>query len=619
MHIEAPQRHTVLTRMQIARMAFVFVVGAFALGRTLPDAIRIASPLSIFGYYTDANGVITSIGANSPAGKVGLQLGDRIDVNDFAPFDRKEGLIGKTYSAYNPVRHMTVVRNGVRMSYELQGVPEGIPTRAVIVLREIVAFVTIFIGMLIAIVRPTRASLGFFHFVVGGELYPNAMTSIWMNNPWRMVVDGVNDILVAGAAIGLVMFALGFPRDLPVRWRIPVDVCGGIVWVISAALLLYADIGSTYYAKPALHQALVYAHIQTAIVTAAMAIFIVTLVRSRGADRLRVAAVVVSFMIAIAGYLTAEHFYPGPLKYWEYVALEALPILPAVVVFYGITRYHILGIDFFVNRAIVYAAMMAAIAGIIGLAEEGFSYWFVMNTNLAYALIIGITIVFGAFFGKIRDAVRFVVDRSLFRDRLLAHDYLDALAHELPHAHDRYRIEHALTVAIQEALKLRCAVLFERRGDHFVVVADALWPQSVAQVPADDPAMERVIRQGIAQFLHDRDWMGWSPELKALVPRVGVPISVDGSEPFVAVYGIEFSGVDLDPDEVHLLERIAAAASNGFSNLRTRELARHLEELVALRIENAELRERLTQLEGNGEAGSHGGVRPLTEAQQPLG
>ena len=599
--------------MQIARIAFVFIVGFFALGRTLPDAIRVYSPLTVFGYYTDSAGTITTVFPGSPAAKLGLRAGDRVDVRDFPPFDRKGGLIGKTYSAYNPVRHVTIVRDGVRMAYEIKGVPESIATRGVVLLRELIAFATIFMGMLIAIVRPSRASLGFFHFVVGGEVYPNAITSALLPNPWRMLVDGANDVLVAGAAIGLMMFALGFPRDIiPRRWRIPTEACAAAIWAGCSWLLLQVDIGANYYAKPALHQALLYNQIQTGIVCAAMAVFLVMLIRSRGPDQVRVGSVAVAFMIAILGYLAAEHFYPGPLKYWQYIALEALPILPAIAVFYGITRYHMLGIDFFVNRAIVYAAMMAAVATIVGLAEEGFSYWFVMNTNLAYAIIIAITLLFGAFFGRIRSAVRYVVDRSLFRDRLLAHDYLDALAHEMPHAHDREHMEHALTAAVQEALKLRCAVLFERRGDRYVAVADVFWPPSASEIPGEDPAMERIIRQGFAQFLHDRDWMNWSPELKALVPRVAVPIDVEAGDPFVAVYGIEFSGVDLDPDEVRLLERIANAAAQGFSNLRARELAAHIEELAVLRVENAQLRERIAQLE-------NGSVRPLTEAPPRTG
>ena len=611
LHIQAPERHAVLSRMQMARMAFVFLFGAFALARTLPDATRVFTPLSVFGYYTDAAGVITTVFPGSPAAKAGLHVGDRIDVRDFPVADRKGGLIGHTYSTYNPIRHMTIVRKGVRMSYEVKGVSEGVPTRAVILLRELIAFITISIGMLLAIVRPNRASLGFFHFVIGGELYPSAMTSVWLDYPWRMVVDGINDAIVAGATIGLFMFALGFPRDIPVRWRIPADVCGGVLWIVSAYLLVKADIGSTYLAQPALREGHLYDVIQLAIVCGAMLMFFVTLVRSRGPDQIRVGAVVVSFMIAIAGYLAAEQYYPGILKYWQYVALEALPILPALIVFYGATRYHIMGIDFLVNRALVYATMMAAVAGIIGLTEEGLSYWFVMNTNLAYAIIIAVTLMFGAFFGKIRDGVRYVIDRVLFRDRLSAHDRLEGLARELPGARDRDQIEYALTTAVQKEFKLRCAALFEQRGEHFSVVADAHWPPSAVSIPKEDPAIQRVIHEGIAQFLRESDWVAWSPDLRAVAPRLAVPIQNDSGPSFVAIYGLELSGVDLDPDEVRLLERLAGGAAVGFSSLRTRDLAQNLEELMALRGENARLRKRLAELEANG------AVSPLTEAPRP--
>src|SRR5689334_746422 len=104
MNFQVPQRHVSLSRIQIARMVFVFAVGVFALGRTLPDALRIIWPLTIFGYYTDAGGTITSITSGSPAAKAGLRVGDRVDVRDFKPADRKPGLIGKTFSAYNPLR-----------------------------------------------------------------------------------------------------------------------------------------------------------------------------------------------------------------------------------------------------------------------------------------------------------------------------------------------------------------------------------------------------------------------------------------------------------------------------------------------------------------------------------
>jgi hypothetical protein len=614
LHVQAPERHAVLSRTQIARITFVFVLGSFALARTLPDSMRIFAPLTVFGYYTDSSGKITGVVPRSPAAKVGLRVGDRVDVRDFPVADRKGGLIGKTYSAYNPLRHMTVVRDGVRMSYEIKGVPEGYATRVVILLRELVAFVTISIGMLLAIVRPSRATLGFFHFVIGGEVYPNTLTSVWLDYPWRMVVDGVNDVLVSGAAIGLLMFAIGFPRDrVPRRWRFPVDACAGAVWAVGAYLFLHVDVGSTYFARSALHEAHVYAMLQTALVVAAMGTFVVTLIRARGPDQIRVAAVVVAFLIAIGGYLAAEHLYPGPLKYWQYVGLEALPILPAIAVAYGATRYHIMGVDFLVNRALVYAAMTAAIAGIVALIEEGFSYWFVMNTNLAYAIIIAITMSFGAFFGRIRDAVRYVVDRLMFRDRLQAHATLEMLAREIPRAGDRDRIEYALTAAVQQAFRLRCAALFEPRGDHFTVVAGVHWPPGVARIAQNDPTMQRILRNRVPETLHERDWIAWSQDLLAVTPRIALPIGVDAGPPLVAIYGLELSGVDLDPDEIRTLERLGAGAAIGFSNLRTKELVENLDELTALRAENARLRRRIAELEDGAR------VSPVTEAPLPPG
>ena len=592
-----PERHVSLSRVQIARMVFIFAVAGFALTRTLPDALRIAWPLTVFGYHTDASGKITEVAPAGPAAKAGIKVGDRIDVRSFKPFDRKPGLIGQTYSAYNPIRHVTVFHDGVRMSFEIKGVDESIQTRVITLLREITAFITIAIGALLAIVRPNRATLGFFHFVVGGEVYPSALMTTWLDYPWRMLLDGANDILVSGSLIGLLMFALGFPRDLPARWRVPVDGAGVAVWAVCAGLFMYSDIGAIYFAKGATLESQAYNVIQTVIGILAIIVFVVTMLRSKGSDRIRVAWVVMAFMVALIGALAADNLYPGPLKYWQFSALQILPIVPAFAVFWGVTRYHILGIDFVVNRAIVYAAMTAATIGLIGLAEEGFSYWFVMNSDLAYAIIIAMTIVFGFFFNHIKDFIRGIVDRVMFKDRKTARDRLEAMTHELPHAKNRDRIEYALTSEVQQALELRCAVLYELRGDRFVVVADAHWPPAASEVPADDPTMSRVARLGMAEFLREKDWIGWSSDLRAVTPRVAVPIEVDVGAPFIAIYGLEVSGVDLDVDEVRALERLGAAAAIGFSNLRTRELAGHLEELIALREENEHLRKRLAALE----------------------
>ncbi|MBV8355164.1 MAG: hypothetical protein JO101_07585 [Candidatus Eremiobacteraeota bacterium] len=607
-HSASSSRHVELSRIQNLRIAFIFLVACFALGRTLPDAIRVAFPLTVFGYLTDASGRITTVFPHGPAARAHLQAGDRIDVHDFNIQDRKSGLIGSMiFSAYNPVRHMTIVRDGVRMSVEVVGVHEPMQTRLVILLREIVAFITIAIAALLAIVRPNRATLGFFHFIVGGEVYPNAYTSIWLDYPWRMVVDSLNDVLVAGSTIGLLMFALGFPRDLPVRWRIPVDAAGMTLWAIMSSLLIYSQIGSTYFARDAVVQDQTYTSLQILVALSTLAVFLVTLVRSRGSDRVRVAWVVAAFVLTILGEVISVRYYPGFLKYWQYSTLQLLPIVPAVTVFYSVTRYHMMGIDFYVNRAIVYAAMTVAIVLMVGVTEEGLGYWFAYNTNVTYAVLLGIMLVLGFFFTHIRDAIHHVVDRSMFRDRVMARERLDALAHALPHAESREQIESALTADVREALDLRCAALLENRGDSYVVVADAHWPPTAATIPADDPVLTRIVHAGIADFLRERDWVHWSEDLRPVTPRVAVPIEADTGSDMVAIYGLEQSGVDLDVDEVRALERLATGAAVGYTNLRTREIAKHLDELMELREENVRLRERL-------EAYENGKVSAITES-----
>ena len=154
-------------------------------------------PLTVFGYYTDAAGTITTVLPRSPAAKAGLHAGDRVDVRDFKPADRKPGLIGRTFSAYNPVRHLTIVRDGVtagrghRHSRTVGDADRHLVARV----RGVRCHRHRFVWQSCV---ANRASLGFFHFVVGGS-YPDAMISIWLDYPWRMIVDIINDVLVSGS------------------------------------------------------------------------------------------------------------------------------------------------------------------------------------------------------------------------------------------------------------------------------------------------------------------------------------------------------------------------------------------------------------------------------------
>ena len=63
-----------------------------------------------------------------------------------------------------------------------------------------------------------------------------------------------------------------------------------------------------------------------------------------------------------------------------------------IVVWIAVVKHHFFDVDFVVSRALVYTAITAAVIGIVGGSEELLTYIFYNNTNLAYGLIIAISL-----------------------------------------------------------------------------------------------------------------------------------------------------------------------------------------------------------------------------------
>ena len=93
-----------------------------------------------------------------------------------------------------------------------------------------------------------------------------------------------------------------------------------------------------------------------------------------------------------------------------------------IVVWIAIVKDHFFDIDFVVSRALVYSpdgdTITAALIFINrARRKEILTYVFTDNTNLAYGIIIGISLLIGSTFGRVRSALEHFVDRFIFRER----------------------------------------------------------------------------------------------------------------------------------------------------------------------------------------------------------
>ena len=155
-----------------------------------------------------------------------------------------------------------------------------------------------------------------------------------------------------------------------------------------------------------------------------------------------------------AGRITADHFYPAYLNFWQNGLLLSLSIAPVIVVWVAVVKNHFFDVDFVVSRALVYSTITAAVIFIVGSSEEILTYVFYNNTNLAYGIIIGISLVIGSTFGRVRTALEHFVDRFIFRERNAQRVSLERAAAGLLDAEDAETVYSVLLHDVPSILDL---------------------------------------------------------------------------------------------------------------------------------------------------------------------
>src|SRR5579863_5266735 len=87
------QLQTTSSTASIGRVTLVLTLAIWMLSVALPSVIRLWSPLGSYGYLTNADGVITTVGRGSPADVAGIHVGDRIVLRS-VPYSVRRYAIG---------------------------------------------------------------------------------------------------------------------------------------------------------------------------------------------------------------------------------------------------------------------------------------------------------------------------------------------------------------------------------------------------------------------------------------------------------------------------------------------------------------------------------------------
>jgi hypothetical protein len=567
--------HVSLSRAQWVRLVAVGVLALIAVGRVAPDLVRVVYPLSVFGYVTDADGLVVSHGP-PPRGGDRIVVGDRVRLDRIAPFDRKPGLaeVGFTYD--NPDRYLPIERAGRERVLHLAAHTESPTSRFLTVLRILLLLVAVGAGAILFLIKPSIATGSFFLFCIGTTA-PSTYLDTVIPNPWQPIPAWIDETLrgMARPALLLFAFCLIDGDDDAARERLFAWIMAPLGLAIGS-LQAFAHWRLTYAGEPSRAIGDVYQHISSGVTVLTLLLFAIAIARGRGEERRRAAWIAIAFALASVARLASDTLYPAHIPLWVNGLLLSTSIVPIAAVWIAVVRHQFFNVDFVVSRGMVFVSVTAALIAVAWTIEELISYTFLYNSNLnvTYLVFSAISVVFGLLFGFLQEHSQKLVDRFVFRDRhtqRLALEFIGGYILDAETTEDVYR---ALLQDAPHALKLSFGGILTRRADgSFQLAESENWPPDcqVRLAPSDE------LIRGINA---SRGALSFSGKQSRLIQRsfpneplvFAAPIFTDRQVSAIVVYGHNLSGLDLDPEERELLVRVVGNASIALSAI---ELARY--------------------------------------------
>jgi hypothetical protein len=595
------------------------VVGIFvvlALARVVPDFIRFVYPLQVFRYVTDDDGVVIAV-APRPARTAGprptprshaaktsahahakpkptpvpvdvVLPGDRVRIDQIKPFDRKPGLVGRGFTYDNPDRHLPVVRDGKLRVLHLVSHAEQVRERTLDLLRIFLLIVAIGLGAILFLVKPSIATASFFVFCLGAIDAPTTYADLilprtfnpisdWLAGashgilrsswqfPVRPISEWFGDTLHGMVRPALLLFALCLidgdadaPRERVFAWF--TAAIGLALGTVNA----YADWLLTYVGRPAEHIAQFYKDADYGVMSLTVIAFLIAFLRARTNDRHRIGWIVVAFAFAGVARVISDTQYPAHIQLWFNSILVSMTIVPILAIWIAVVRHKFFNVDFVVSRAVVYAALSAAGIGTIMIGEELASYVFYNNVDVAYGVVIAVSMAFGAFTGKLGDMLKHFVDRFIFRDRHEQRQALEFIAGYILDAETNEDVYRALLQDAAHALKLSFGGILVRNSDGSYELGPRSddWPPELnVRLSATDDLTAAITRSRGALTFSGKETRLIQTSFPNDPLIFAAPLFFDRMVSGIVVYGHNVSGLDLDPDERELLVRVVAHAS----------------------------------------------------------
>jgi hypothetical protein len=555
--------------LRLAEWIRIAVVGVFfvlSAARVAPDVGRIFYPLSEFGYVTDADGVVVhtrdeAAGSTHPRDAQRIDVGDLIRMDRIKAVDRKLGFVGLGYTYDNPLRTLPIERQGHSMLLHLKAIRESTTSRVLNVVRVAIFFAIVVLGAILFLVQPSIATAAILAYCLASE-GPSTFLSLQIPNPARQFYDWYETTSVGTGRPALLLFAICLIDARP-RVRRAAAWVAGVIGLALGTLAAYGQWLATYAARPAMPFARAYADASDVVTWITIGAFFIAFVRTRGDERRRIGWIVASFALASVARLASDAFYPTRIAPWENGLLLTATVLPILVVWVAVVRDRFFNVDFVVSRAVVYVALSFTVIGVLYTIEEVGTYVFIQNTDLAYAVIIAITVIIGSTMGKLRELIESIVDRFIFRDRLARRRALELIAGYILDAETVEDVERALLEDASHALHLSFGGILVRGGDGaYRLRARYNWPEDcIVQLEDGSPLLAAIKRTRGTMRFSGKDTRLIKETFEREQLTFAAPLFFDRSINAIVVYGSSRIGLHLDPEEREgLIEVVAHAA-----------------------------------------------------------
>jgi hypothetical protein len=568
--------------MVLGRAALALLV-LWAVVSLCVSAMFLWTPQGTLGMTANYGGVVTTVAPGSPAAGAGVRAGDVI-VLAGTPFESRPKLVGVTTPiAPGTVVPFRVAHGGIQRDVTLTAVynPLGTPERFTMVIDLLSTVVFILVGTLLILLRPSLVTWGFgLYCLLINPVIP--AFSRFPSATAHMVYVGIYDVIQNIGTVGLIVFALNFPRQFH-RWsRTQLAAALVPLFVLLSAWTLWIDVAINILAIPVAKTNFA---LQLAFgVIDLLAIFLITSTYLNGPreDRPRLRWVLVGFYVGLvctyAGtllYYTASSSTPA----WLDNLLIAMQVTLPIAVAYAVVRHRVIEIDFFFSRALVYAILTTVLVGVFAVSDWLFGQ---VLTNFRLSLLLDalISIAAALSFDRAHSFLESIVDRIVFRGRQLAIDRMTLACKTFKFMTSPATIDETMVREPHEALGVSTVALFRKDGESYGRVTSSGWqPAECATLDRDDRLVTTHLATEGVLHLTEIPWSREDVPTGLAAPVLSIPLRAANVLTGFLLCSVKPHGEQLDPEELHLLVDFTKEGAIAYDQLEADALRRHAKEL----------------------------------------